>query len=163
MLKPLTAALLVYLALPLPGTTLTLGAQTPAAAPAQRSAAQSKVKRELFKVEESWTRGLVRRDAALFNRLIADDFVYSDERGVFTKAQIIAEATAGSDTVEAASNEDMVAHVHGNVAVVTGILVTRGRGANGPFSHRYRYTDTWLKRGGRWVCIAAQDYDMPAR
>jgi ketosteroid isomerase-like protein len=127
----------------------------------QRSAARTKAERELFKVEEEWTRGLVRRDAAIFRRLLDPDFVYSDERGVFNKKQITAEATAGTDTVEAASNEDMVAHVHGNTAVVTGILVTSGRGKDGPFSHRYRYTDTWMKRGGRWICIAAQDYDMP--
>ncbi len=136
-------------------------AQTPSQQARPRSAAQTRAERELFRVEEEWTRGLVRRDAGIFRRLLDADFVYSDERGVFNKEQIIAEATAGSDTVEAASNEDMVAHVHGNTGVVTGILVTRGRGKDGPFSHRYRYTDTWVKKGGRWICVAAQDYDMP--
>jgi ketosteroid isomerase-like protein len=128
-----------------------------------QSAARTRAERELFRVEEEWTRGLVRRDAGIFRRLLDPEFVYSDERGVFNKEQILSEATAGSDTVEAASNEDMVAHVHGNTGVVTGILVTRGRGKDGPFSHRYRYTDTWVKRGGRWICVAAQDYDMPLR
>jgi ketosteroid isomerase-like protein len=138
-----------------------VGAQAQAAG--AQSTARARAERELFRVEEEWTRGLVRRDAGIFRRLLDPDFVYSDERGVFNKEQIIAEATAGSDTVEAASNEDMVAHVHGSTGIVTGILVTRGRGKDGPFSHRYRYTDTWVKRGGRWICVAAQDYDIPQR
>ena len=39
----------------------------------------------------------------------------------------------------------------------------KGRGATrgGPFTHRYRYTDTWMKLDGRWQCIASQDYLMP--
>lgn len=57
----------------------------------------------------------------------------------------------------------MVVHAHGTTGVVTGILATRGRGASGPFAHRYRCTDTWVRRDGRWVCVAARDHDMPAR
>jgi ketosteroid isomerase-like protein len=57
----------------------------------------------------------------------------------------------------------MHAIVYGNTAVVTGILWMRGRGPAGPFEHRYRYTDTWMKLGGRWQCIASQDYLLPAK
>jgi ketosteroid isomerase-like protein len=65
--------------------------------------------------------------------------------------------------VESARNEDMRAYVHGNTAVVTGWLVVRGRGPGGPFDRRFRYTDTWLRRDGRWRVIAAQDYLVPER
>src|SRR5712664_2551208 len=40
-------------------------------------------------------------------------------------------------------------------------LVVRGRGANGAFDRRYRFTDTWVKRAGRWQIVAAQDYVAP--
>ena len=46
-------------------------------------------------------------------------------------------------------------------AVVTGWLVGCGRGANGAFDRRYRFTDTWGKRAGRWQIVAAQDYVTP--
>jgi len=46
-------------------------------------------------------------------------------------------------------------------AIVTGWLVVRGRGANGAFDRRYRFTDTWVKRAGRWQIVAAQDYVAP--
>ena len=50
----------------------------------------SPVERELFAAEDEWTRALVHRDAAIFDRLIAPDWVYSDERGIIGKRQAIA-------------------------------------------------------------------------
>src|SRR5204863_3762689 len=50
-------------------------------------------------------------------------------------------------------------HAFGPVtAVVTGWLVVGGRGPGGEFRRRYRFTDTWVKRGGLWQIVAAQDY-----
>jgi hypothetical protein len=105
----------------------------------------------------------VKRDADFFRRTLHPDYVYSDERGVFGKEQVIAEQVGGTDTVEYAGNEEMKAHVHSSAGVVTGILIVRGRGKAGPFAHRYRYTDTWLRDGKRWLMIASQDYEIPAR
>jgi hypothetical protein len=123
--------------------------------------ASSSAERVLFRLEDDWTRGLVRRDPAIFHRLLAPGWVYTDERGTFTVDKIVAEVTTGSDTVTFAANEGMRAHIYGRTAAVTGILVTRGRGPSGPFEHRYRYTDTWVARGATWLCIASQDYDIP--
>jgi ketosteroid isomerase-like protein len=78
-----------------------------------------------------------------------------------TKRQLIDALVRGTDTVETAGNEDMKAYVYGNTAVVTGWLVAKGRGRDGPFNRRYRYTDTWAKRGGQWQVIAAHDYLEP--
>jgi len=67
-----------------------------------------------------------------------------------------------ADTIAAAHNEGMQMHRYGPVtAVVTGWLVVRGRGASGAFERRYRFTDTWSKRGRRWQIVAAQDYVAP--
>jgi ketosteroid isomerase-like protein len=126
-------------------------------------AAQSGTSKTLFRLEDQWASALVKRDSGFFRRTLDADYVYSDERGVFGKDQVIAEQVGGTDTVSYAANEDMKAHVHGSTAVVTGILVVRGRGANGPFSHRYRFTDTWLRSKQRWLMIASQDYEVPAR
>lgn len=132
--------------------------QAPAAPRAPTSAA-----RALFALEDQWCKALIARDSGFFRRTLHPDYVYSDERGTFNKDQVIAEQVGGTDTVQYAANEDMRAHVHGAAAVVTGILVVRGRGQSGPFQHRYRYTDTWLHQNGRWVMIASQDYDIPSR
>lgn len=130
---------------------------------AARADAQGAAARRLYALENDWTRGLVRRDAKIFDRLIAPDWVYSDEQGVIGKTEAIRQMTTGSDTVTEAHNEDMKAHVYGDAAVVTGMLIASGRGARGPFQHRYRFTDTWVRFDGRWRCVASQDYDTAAR
>ncbi|MDQ6830524.1 MAG: nuclear transport factor 2 family protein [Gemmatimonadota bacterium] len=133
--------------------------------PASLASAQASksTERTLFRLEDDWTRALIKRDSAAFNRLIAPAWVYSDERGVIDKSTAILEFTTGSDTVTASSNESMKAFVYGDAAVVIGVLVTEGRGKDGPFRHRYRYTDTWARLRGRWQCVASQDYDMPPK
>ena len=117
--------------------------------------------RTLYRLENDWARGVVRRDAATIRRLVAPKWVYSDESGMMNREQGIAAFTSGPDTVTDSGNEQMHAIVYGNTAIVTGILTMRGHNAQGAFLHRYRYTDTWMKLGGRWQCIASQDYLMP--
>jgi ketosteroid isomerase-like protein len=142
-------------------TVFALFATFVAAPLAGASAQASRASRQLFRLEDAWAGALVKRDSSFFRRTLHADYVYSDERGTFTKEQVIAEQVGGTDTVRAASNEDMRAHVHGTAAVVTGILIVSGRGKDGPFRHRYRYTDTWVKRKAGWQIVVAQDYLVP--
>ena len=135
------------------------------AIPASPIAAQqpSAAEQQLRRLEDGWTTALVKRDSAYFRRNLHPDYVYSDERGVFNKEQVIAEQISGTDSVTSAENQDMRVHVHGSAAAVTGILIVRGRGKDGPFEHRYRYTDSFVREGGRWLMFASQDYEIPRR
>ncbi|HKW49494.1 MAG TPA: nuclear transport factor 2 family protein [Gemmatimonadaceae bacterium] len=125
-------------------------------------AQSSRSARTLLRLEDQWASALVARDSGFFRRTLHPDYVYTDERGTFNKEQVIGEQI-GTDTVKYAANEDMRAHVHANAAVVTGILIVRGRGKSGAFQHRYRYTDTWISSKQGWLMIASQDYEIPAR
>ena len=131
-------------------------------------AAQKKTKEpkpgsvELIRLENQWTTGLVKRDRALFDKLLAPKFVYTENDKLMRRDDVLREVSAGSDTVTAARNEGMEVHEFGAVtAVVTGMLIVEGRGKGGPFTHRYRFTDTWVKRKAGWQIVAAQDYLMP--
>ncbi len=114
--------------------------------------------RALLRLEDSWAAALVRRDGATFRRLLADGFVYTENDRTSTRDDVLHDVEAGPDRVESAHNEDMRVHRFGTTAVVTGWLVVRGRGVNGRFDRRYRFTDTWARRGGRWQIVAAHDY-----
>lgn len=118
---------------------------------------------QLYRLEDQWAAALVKRDAGFFRRTLHADYVYTDERGSFTKEQVIAEQVGGTDTVTFAANDSMKAHVHGSAAVVTGLLIVRGRGKSGRFQRRYRYTDTWIRDQNQWLMIASQDYEIPRR
>lgn len=118
--------------------------------------------RALLRLEDDWASALVKRDTVTFKRLLADGFVYTEDDQVMDRAAVLEFVSRGPDTVEAAHNEDLQVHRYGSVtAVVTGWLVVKGRGAGGPFNRRYRFTDTWVKRGDRWQIVAAQDYLAP--
>jgi ketosteroid isomerase-like protein len=115
--------------------------------------------RALLRLEDDWASALVKRDTVTFKRLLADGFIYTENDQVMDRAAVLESVSRGSDTVEAAHNEEMQVHRYGSVtAVVTGWLVVQGRGANGPFNRRYRFTDTWVKRNNGWQIVAAQDY-----
>jgi hypothetical protein len=130
--------------------------------------AQTKVKEvkpgavELVRIENALAAGLVKRDSALFNKYLASKFVYTENDVLIRRDEMLKTLTTGSDTVRAARNEGMEVHEFGaTTAAVTGWLIVEGRGKGGIFTHRYRFTDTWVKRKAGWQLSAAQDYLAP--
>ena len=91
------------------------------------------------------------------DRILADDFVGTDPQGRrYDKARML------ENTREApkyfASNQIGPVRVtfFGNTAVAQGEETwTRHRGE--PIKGRFIWTDTWMKRNGKWQIIAAQD------
>jgi hypothetical protein len=115
-----------------------------------------------IRLEDQWTTALVHRDTRTFERLLAPNFVYTEDASLMNRADVI-RSVSGPDRVEWARNEGMRAHDFGDVQVITGVLHLRGRGSDGTFDRRYRFTDTWQRRNGQWQMIAAQDYLIPRR
>jgi ketosteroid isomerase-like protein len=113
-----------------------------------------------IQLEDQWTAALVKRDARTFDRLLAPNFVYTENDAVMNRGDVIKSVT-GPDRVEWARNEGMKAHDFGDVQVITGALHLKGKGTKGAFDRRYQFTDTWQRRNGRWRIIAAQDYLIP--
>jgi hypothetical protein len=153
-MRPLAALLLLALG--------DLSAQRPA--PDTAAKRNDSVTRQLLRNEDGWAAALVKRDAAYFRRMLAPGFVYTEDAKVMSRDDVLRDAISGTDTVTAAHNEVMIVHQAGPVtAVVTGILVIEGRAAGKRFTHRYRFTDTWVKVDGRWQIVAAQDYLIPGK
>jgi len=114
-----------------------------------------------LQLEDQWTAALVNRDALIFDQLLAPNFVYTENNEVMSRGDVI-KSVNGPDTVTWARNEGMKLHDFGDVHVITGVLHLKGTGNKGvAFDRRYRFTDTWQKRSGRWRIIAAQDYLIP--
>lgn len=137
----------------------------PLVAHAQRAplADSTAIARVIVGFENGWANALVRRDTLYFARMLAAGFVYTEDDRIMSRGDVLQGAISPGDTVTASRNEQMVVHVASpTTAVVTGILVVQGRFGGKPYLHRYRFTDTWVKRAGRWQIVAAQDYLIPA-
>ena len=118
--------------------------------------------RVLLQLEDDWAQALIHRDAAVFRRLLADGFIYTEDDRTVSRDDVLHDVVAGLDTVTTAHNEAMRVHRFGATAVVTGWLVVGGHGPSGAFDRRYRFTDTWVSRDGHWQIVAAHDYLVPA-
>src|ERR1041384_3816444 len=126
-------------------------------------AAQDSTSRALLPLEDEWPAALVRRDARVFERLLADGFIYTEDDRTAGRAAVMRDLVQGTDTVTSAHNERSEVHPFGTTAVVTGWLVMQGHGPGGRFDRRYRFTDVWMQRNGGWRIVAAHDYLAPTR
>ena len=122
-----------------------------------------KVERELKKVEEDWANAYLRHDAAVLERILADEFISVGSNGKsHNKAQDIEELKTDSAIYEYSTPYDLEIRLYGDGAVVIGRTKERGHYDSGrPFVNEYRWTDIFVKRQGRWQCVAAQVASIP--
>jgi ketosteroid isomerase-like protein len=112
----------------------------------------------IWYLEQDWNNALLKRDRGWFEKNYAADFTgVSTATGKLNgKGEEIKEI-ANDTGLELAETTDMNIRVDGNMAVVTGIFRTKGKDEKGvAYDRRARYTDTWIKRDGRWQAWASQ-------
>lgn len=120
------------------------------------------VQQALMQLERDWSAAYLKHDTATVGRILADEYVGIDGRGIITnKAQEIEEAEApkpGSQVqpfvVLDESVTDLKVRVYGNVAVVNGRVVEKIRNKGSEAEIQYRRTTVWVKRQGRWQCVS---------
>jgi ketosteroid isomerase-like protein len=111
----------------------------------------------ILALETAWNHAEQNKDVAALDQLLASSLVYIDYDGSLqNKAQFLAEAKSESLHPEQIANDEMTAHVYGDAAVVTGIYREKGISKGKPYSRRGRFTDTWVKENGTWLCVASQ-------
>ena len=110
---------------------------------------------ELIKLEKEWGEAEVRRDIAFFERILADEYMFTNPEGaVWTKAQYIANLKSGDLMVLSSVLDEIKVRVYGDSAVCFGRATGRAQLKGKDVSSQYRFTDTWVKRAGRWQCVA---------
>ena len=117
---------------------------------------------ELRKASESYDAAMRAGDAAAFGRLLADDYMYTNESGVVrNKAEDIALMTSPDMKIESASADDKKFRIYRNTAVETGRYAVKGTHKGKPFTEIGRYTTTWVRRDGRWQIVADHTSVLP--
>lgn len=125
------------------------------ASPAPSTALTENVEQVLTKLERDWAEAIVKGDAATIDRLLADDFIATLWDGKSeTKAQHIEAVKSGAYKVESMNLDEIKVHVFGDTAVVTLRQTEKSKTNGKDNSGWYRFTDTWIKRNGKWQVVA---------
>jgi len=108
--------------------------------------------------ERAWGQAYVRGDTAAVRALLAEDFRGIDPQGhAFGKADVLADVAALPHST-ADRVDDVVVRFYGDTAVAQA-----HEHESGPAPERRpmdrMFTDTWIRRAGRWQIVASEDLD----
>lgn len=113
----------------------------------------------LIYMESDWNNAVMKRDVAWFERNYADDMTEVSLRNgaLARKADAIKSMKDDKSVFESLDLSETNVRMDGNTAIVTGVNRIRGRDDKGkPMDMRFRFTDTFVKRDGRWLVWATQ-------
>ncbi len=122
----------------------------------------SKEEQVIIKLEREWNEASKKQDKAVLERILAEDYISNDDTGQpANKADVIAtlhDYETGSYTLD-----NLTVKVYGDTAILvgrwTGTLMHKGKDIGGV----YWFTDTFVKRHGRWWAIATQQTRIPKK
>jgi uncharacterized protein (TIGR02246 family) len=120
---------------------------------------------EVRKLERAWLDAYEQHDVKAMDAIVGDDFTITFPDGSMqTKPQIL-------DAIKAPRNpanprlkfytEDVRARVYGETVILIGRVVTEYVRDGKTMKEQSRYTDTYIKRQGRWQVIASHLSNAP--
>jgi len=122
----------------------------------QKRGANGKEEQEVEKFEREWSEAYKQHDKATLERILADDFIFTDPQGkVHNKAQYI--DVALHEEILSYNMSDLIVRVHGDTGIVIGAWNAKYRVDGKEQSVTLRFTDVVVKRDGRWQVVAAHD------
>jgi ketosteroid isomerase-like protein len=111
---------------------------------------------KIIALENLWNQMQLHHDAGAMEKILDADFVLTDYDGaVLSKSQFLASIRDASDQLTVEVSEDMKLHRHGDTVIVTGATHEKGANKGKHYEHRGRFTDTWIRKNGEWLCVAS--------
>jgi ketosteroid isomerase-like protein len=110
-------------------------------------------------MEMDWIQAVKNRDLNWFEKNLANDYTQVDfmNGAVKNKRQAIDDAKNDKTVFDTMEISDLNIRVDGNTAIVTGVGHAKGKLGDGkPFDFKARFTDTYVRRDGRWQAWHAQ-------
>ena len=107
----------------------------------------------LILAEQRWVAALEARDVRALECRLAPGFTDSNWRGDLVRRGAILAALPNRPASKLALSE-LAAEVHGDVGIVHGINTQT---ADGKTIGRVRFTDVFVRAGGRWQALSAQE------
>ncbi len=128
----------------------------------QQKATLSNDETQVMQFERAWNQAEAKQEVNAIASLMADTLAYTDYDGTFmNKTQYLRSVTKSDSKTDHLYDEGMTVRVYGNAAVAVGIYRETGVLKGKPYTRRARFTDTWIKSGTIWQCVASQSTLLP--
>jgi ketosteroid isomerase-like protein len=129
------------------------------------SAQQNSAEQQLLQIERDWCTASLKKDAAALDRILAADASLVGGRGMMqNKTEVLADLKDATSSVTVCSDTNMKVRVYGDTAIVTGEGTRSGTFKGAPFKDRRSlWTDVFVKKDGRWQCVATQSTVIAAQ
>ena len=128
--------------------------------PAQTTQQQTltKAEEEVRNLERQWLNAYEQHDSQTMTRIVADDFIITFPNGTMQSKlqlmQMIANPNATSPKMHFYT-EDVKSRAYGDTVILMGRVVTEYERDGKKVKEQSRYTDTYVRRNGRWQVVAS--------
>jgi ketosteroid isomerase-like protein len=119
---------------------------------------------QIKQLERAWNQAEANQEVKEVSFLLADTLVYTDYDGSFmNKSEYMKWIVSPGQKADHLYDEGISVQVYGDAAVATGIYRETGTNKGKPYVVRSRFTDTWIKRDGVWLCVASHSTLIPSK
>lgn len=119
----------------------------------------TRAEEEVRKLERRWLDAYEQNDPEAMDRIVADDFTITFPNGAMqTKPQLMAMIKAPRRTSAPKMRfrtEDVRSRAYGDTVILLGKVVSEYERDGKAVREASRYTDTYVRRGGRWQVVAS--------
>jgi ketosteroid isomerase-like protein len=117
--------------------------------------ANSGVQSKIIALEKAWNQAYKLGDTRALEGILDDRIVLiNDDGSIQTKAEFLASVQPAKSQEQQVAPESMKVRVFGNTAIATGVFRAKGVEAGKPYVRQERFVDTWVNKGGKWLCVA---------
>ena len=129
---------------------------------AAHASGDAATRQDILRVEAELLHAWETGDAATLRRDLDPSFTLVDSKGNVTDfAANVAEVEKRDPAYTVFRNRDQAVRVYGDSAIVIGITRVEGTSGGAAFQAEFRFTDTWVKRDGRWKLAASHATRLP--
>jgi hypothetical protein len=114
----------------------------------------------VLSLETAWNLAESTKDFRALSLLLADSLSYVDDDGTLMNKTEFLDKAKGRFVQAQIVNESVAAKIYGQTAVVVGVYRETGTNRGKSYRHRGRFTDTWIKVGSGWQCVASESTMM---
>jgi ketosteroid isomerase-like protein len=113
------------------------------------------VQSKIIALEKAWNQAYKIGDTKALDALLDDAIMLvNDDGSVQSKKEFLASLHAANAQEQQVAPESMSVRVFGNTAIATGVLKVKGVENGKQYTRREQFVDTWVNKGGKWVCVA---------